>query len=287
MSTDNNALASPAAPDSPHPLPAEPTPKASSFTRPHTPPLLALRPTLTTPTGPSKSESTRLTPTIEPASELMMVLVALDNMKTSLLADIHKVNKHVDDLILNPSNLVPSSQPYTDFSDFALPTTSKYNQFDTSMKPSDDLAKYTTLDEEIHTKGLYFDLAKILHSSSCCAAFSNDDHFDFAKFLHCILTELGWPLTPGSFLEEQLSHLARCWNACCTEKEASTKCFQDLDLFNDLFGMNFPRSADDLALFTMNIDCFCTHYRKSRPIPDSEFVFIKDFVTADAVSPRL
>jgi hypothetical protein len=132
--------------------------------------------------------------------------------------------------------------------------------------PPEDLAHYTTLDQEIHTEALYFDLAKILHSSSHCAAFSENDHLAFVEFLHCILQELGWPLTPATFLDDQLGHLARCWNTYCTEEAAATKCFQDVDLFNDLFGTNLPRSADDLGLFLTDVDHFCAHYKKQCPL---------------------
>jgi hypothetical protein len=97
--------------------PAELTPKATTFFRPETPPPLS-RPSSLTPTGPPK-----LTPSVEPASELTMVLAALDGLKSSLLAEIQKVNSRVDQLILNPPDLVPSSQPFDDFGDFALPTT--------------------------------------------------------------------------------------------------------------------------------------------------------------------
>ena len=79
-----------------------------------------------------------MTPPLEPASELMMVLVALDSMKTLLSAKIHKVNEQVDALILNPPNIVPSSQPYADFGNFTLPTASDHHQFDHEVKNPDN-----------------------------------------------------------------------------------------------------------------------------------------------------
>jgi hypothetical protein len=226
-----------------------------------------------------------MTPSIEPALELMMVLTALESMKSSLSAKIHKVNECVDTLILNPPDLVPSLQPYADFGDFTLPTTSDHQQFnDVALNPKDH-ARYTTLDKEIHTEGLYFDLAKILHSTGHCAAFNEEAHLTFAEFLHHILRELGWPLTPATFLEEQLNHLARCWNARCSEEVAATKHFQDLDLFNDLFDTNHPCSAVDLAHFSTDIDWFCAHYKKTHPLCDSDYVFVKEFLTKPPTQP--
>jgi hypothetical protein len=248
MSTEDDALDSPALSVNSHLLPAEPTPRASSFTRPHTPPPPTPRPTSTTLTGPTKSGEPRMTPSLEPALELMMVLVAIDNMKSSLSVEILKVNKCIDALILNPPDLVPTSQPYDDFGDFTLPTTADHQQFDCADEHCKDNACYTMIEEEIHTEGLYFDLAKILHSSGRCAAFSEDNHLHFIKFLHQILWELGWPLTPATFSDNQLGHLAKCWNVCCTEEVAAMKHFQDCDLFNDLFGTTHPCSSDNLLI---------------------------------------
>jgi hypothetical protein len=78
---------------------------------------------------------------------------------------------------------------------------------------------------------------------------------------------------------DQLDHIARCWNACRSKEETAMKHFQDLDLFNDLFGMTHPRKADDLLQFSADVDRYCTHFKKCHPISDSEHVFFKDFIT--------
>jgi hypothetical protein len=244
--------------------PSDPTPKAISFPA-SGPPLPPPRPKSTMPKG-----LPHLTPTPEPASELMMVLAALDSMKCSLSAEIHKVNAHIDHLILNPPGIVPSSQPFEDFGDFTFP----------SQETNDDapaVPTFTMPDEEICLEGLYFDLAKILHSSGRCSSFSDEDHELFADFLSCFLWELKWDLIPHSYTADQLDHVAQLWNARNAEIEASSKHFHDLNLFDDLFGTSAPRSSDDLTRFSQVIDEFCAHYKKSRPLPDSDYVFIKEF----------
>jgi hypothetical protein len=279
MSTNNDTPRSPASSLGSHPSPAEPTPQASSFPRPHTLPPPPPCPTLVTPTGPSKTGMHNLTPSLEPTSELTMVLAAIDNMKSSLSVEIIKVNEWVDALILNPPDLVPSSQPYEDFGDFSLPTTADHQQFNRSHTIEVDNTHYTTVEEESHIEGLYFDLAKILYTSGRCTAFSEEDHCHFAKLLTCILAELGWPLMPASFSPDQLDHVARCWNACCSEEEAAMKHFQDLDLFDDLFSTTHPHTADDLLQFSSDIDRYCAHFKKGHPIPDPEHIFLKDFIS--------
>jgi hypothetical protein len=205
MTTDDEAPGSPALSACEEVSPADPTPKALVFQRPTTPPPTS-RPTSTTPTGPPK-----LTPLQEPASELTMVLAALNGMRSSLSEEISKVNARVDQLILHPTGIVPSSQPYDDFGDFALPT---------AEDRMDDVpsARYSTAEEESRTEGLYFDLANILHSSGRCAPFTEDDHLLFGDFLSCFLRELKWDLTPTSFTVDQLNHLANVWNARSKEE---------------------------------------------------------------------
>jgi hypothetical protein len=244
--------------------PAEPTPKAHSFSRSEAPSPPS-RPTSTTPTGPPA-----LTPPCEPASELTMVLAALSNMKTSLSEEINKVNARVDQLILNPPGVVPSSQPFDDFGDFSLPTAEDHMD-------AEDFARYSTAEEESRLESLYFDLARILHSSGRCPPIQ--DHDIFADFLSRFLRELHWPLTPATFTAEQLDHCAKLWNVRCNEETAIVKAAQDRDLFDDLFGGNAPRSTDDLQKFSGDIDRFCSKYKMSRPIPDSTFVFLKEFLT--------
>jgi hypothetical protein len=244
--------------------PAEPTPKAPTFQRSATPSPPS-RPTSTTPTGPPA-----LTPPTEPASELTMVLAALNNMKTALSDEIHKVNARVDQLILNPPGIVPSSQPFDDFGDFSLPTA------DERME-AEDLTKYTSAEEEIRIENLYFDLVKILESSGRCPPIQ--DHDLFADFLSRFLRELHWPLTPATFSADQLDHCAKLWNARCTEEASLMKSAQDRDLFDDLFGGNAPRSAEVLLKFSTDIDRFCKKYQKSRPLSDSDYVFVKEFLT--------
>jgi hypothetical protein len=128
-------------------------------------------------------------------------------------------------------------------------------------------------------EGLYFNLAKTLFTSRRCADFSEEDHCQFAELLARILPELGWMLEPSSFSPDQLDHIACFWNTCCTEEAAAMARFQDLDLFNDLFGTTHPRSADDLCLFSSDIDRYCSYFKKSCPISDSEHVFVKDFIS--------
>jgi hypothetical protein len=254
------------------PSPAEPTPKATVFHRPETPPPLS-RPSSSTPTGPP-----RLTPPTEPASELTMVLAALDGLKSSLSAEIQKVNSRVDQLILYPTDLVPSSQPYEDFGDFALPTSEE-------VKDAAASSTFHTLDDDIQLEGLYFELASILQSSGKCLPFTETDHEIFGDFLARFLRELHWELTPSSYTEDQLNHIASLWNARSTEERALTKKYLDRDLFDDLYGASIPRSETELQTFSDHIDRFCAHYKKSRPLRDSDFVFIKEFITRDPTPP--
>jgi hypothetical protein len=245
--------------------PAEPTPRAHSFSRSEAPSPPS-RPTSTTPTGPPA-----LTPPCKPASELTMVLAALTNMQTSLSDEISKVNARVDQLILNPPGVVPSSQPFDDFGDFSLPTAQDHMD-------AEEFARYSTVEEETRLENLYFDLARILHSSGRCPPIQ--DHDIFADFLSRFLRELHWPLTPATFSPDQLDHCAKLWNARCNEETLIVKAAQDRDLFDDLFGGNARRSADDLQKFSGDVDRFCSKYKMTRPIPDSAFVFLKEFLTA-------
>jgi hypothetical protein len=275
MTTEDEGPASPTpAPHLPDSIsPAEPTPKAHTFPHSGTPSPPS-RPTSTTPTGhPSTIPAgppLALTPPREPASELTMVLAALSNMKTSLSEEINKVNARVDQLILNPPGIIPSSQPFEDFGDFSLPTAEECME-------AEDTSRYTTIQEDITMENLYFDLAQILVSSGRCPAIH--DHDLFADFLSRFLRELNWPLAPDSFTADQLDHCARLWNARCSEEALILKEAQDRDLFDDLFGGQAPRSADDMRKFSAHIDQFCSKYRKSRPLLESDFVFIKEFLT--------
>jgi hypothetical protein len=266
MSTEDEGPASPG-PTLPAPeslSPADPTPKAPTFPRSETPSPPS-RPISTTPTGPPT-----FTLPIEPASELTMVLAALNNMKTTLSDEIHKVNARVDQLILNPTGIVPSSQPFGDYGDFSLPTAAECME-------AEDYVNVPSAEEEIRTESLYFDLAKILESSGRCPPIQ--DHDLFADFLSRFLRELHWPLTPKTFSADQLDHCAKLWSARCTEEVSLMKSAQDRDLFNDLFGGNAPRSEAVLLKFSTDIDRFCKKYRKSRPLSDSDFVFVKEFLT--------
>jgi hypothetical protein len=176
-----------------------------------------------------------------------MVLAALNGMRTSLSKEISKVNARVDQLILNPPGIIPSSQPFDDFGDFSLPTAE--DRMDTA-----DLARYTSAEEEHRVESLYFDLAHTLFSSSRCLAIQ--DHDLFADFLSRFLWELNWPLTPVTFSMDQLDHLAKLWNARCTEEVAIMRDAQD----RDLFGGNAPQSAETLLKFSTDIDRFCLKY---------------------------
>jgi hypothetical protein len=162
-----------------------------------------------------------------------MVLVALQNMKSSLSEEISKVNARVNHLILNPPGIVPSLQPYEDFGEFTLPTMEDHLD---AEKPK----RYPTIEEKCRMEGLYFDLAKLLHSSGRCAPFTEDDHLFFAEFLSHFLRELHWDLSPALYSEDQLNHLANVWNTRCKEEQALTKKYQDCDLFDDLFGSTSP-----------------------------------------------
>jgi hypothetical protein len=264
MSTEDEPLESPALPVASLSLPEVPTPKAPTFQRSMSP-TPPSRPTSTTPTGPPA-----LTPPREPASELTMVLAALNGMKASLSEEISKVNARVNHLILNPPGIVPSSQPFDDFGDFGLPTADE-------RMDEGDLARFTTVEEECRQEGLYFDLTHTLFSSGRCPTIQ--DHDLFADFLSRFLQELNWPLAPASFSSDQLDHLASLWNARCKEESALLREHQDRDLFEDLFGASTPRSPDDLRNFSANIDHFCAHYKKSRPLSEATFVFIKEFLT--------
>jgi hypothetical protein len=155
MSTEDDEPHSPA--PAMTPSPADPTPTASAFPRSPAPSPPS-RPTSTTPTG---RPVPALTPPLEPASELTMVLAALHSMQSNLSEEISKVNARVDQMILNPPGIVPSSQPFDDFGDFSLPTTEEH-------LAAGDLARYTTAEEEARTENLYFDLAHILSSSGRC-----------------------------------------------------------------------------------------------------------------------
>jgi hypothetical protein len=259
--------------------PAEPTPRAHSFPQSEAPSPPS-RPTSTTPTGPLARTPTgppAPTPPCEPASELTMVLAALTNMKSSLSEEISKVNARVDQLILNPPGVVPSSQPFDDFGDFSLPTAADHME-------AEEFARYSTVDDKARLENSYFDLARILHSSGRCPPIQ--DHDIFADFLSRFLRELQWPLTPDTFSAEQLDHCARLWNARCSEETQIVKAAQDRDLFDDLFGGNAPRSADDLQKFSDDIDRFCSKYKMTRPIPDTAFVFLKEFLIVTPPAPQ-
>jgi hypothetical protein len=259
-----------------NPSPAEPTPKASAFPRPMTPPPPS-RPTSTTPTGPPQ-----LTPPTEPASELTMVLTALNGMKASLSDEISKVNARVDQLILHPPGIVPSSQPYADFGDYALPTTGEHTEFGNWSQapndPSDPLFDQTMADEHSAQEALVFDLAKALESSGRCSPLSTDDHEEFATFIHHTLPKLGWTLS-STYSDEQLNRLGQLWVAWVSKAADAEKPFLDAALFDDLFGGQAPRTPDDMSKFTASIDRFCSHYKKRRPFPESDFVHIKEFLT--------
>jgi hypothetical protein len=212
-----------------------------------------------------------------------MVLAALDGMKSALSAEINKVNACVDQLILNPSGIVPSSQPHQDYGNFSLPTTADHQEFGDWTQapddPSDPLFDQMMADDECAQEALFFDLAKILYTLGRCRPFSEDNHLLFVEFLHRLLKELGWALTPTTFSPEQLNHIGTHWNAHLTEEVETAKHFQDIDLFDDLFSHNAPWSTEDLARFSANIDRFCAHYKKRRPLPESDFIFIKEFLT--------
>jgi hypothetical protein len=264
MSTEDEGPPSPTPVISDSVSPADLTLKASTFPRSASPSPPSC-PTSTTPTGPPV-----LTPQCEPASELTMVLGALNNMKSSLSDKINKVNARVDQLILNPPGIVPSSQPFDDFGDFSLPTPE-------DRMAADDLAWFTMAEEEAWVEDLYFNLARLLMSSGRCPPIQ--DHDVFADFLSRFLRELNWPLAPSSYSASQLDHCAKLWNARCTEEAAILRDAQDRDLFDDLFGGNSHRSTDDLKNFSLNIDNFCAKYCKTRPLAESDFVFIKEFLT--------
>jgi hypothetical protein len=266
MSTEDEMPASPLRPPPETPSPAEPTPKAPTFRRP-TSPSPPSRPTSTTPTGPPK-----LTPPREPASGLTMVLAALNGMKDSLSEEINKVNARVDQLILHPPGIAPSSQPFEDFGDFGLPTADDLMEAD-----EQEQIKLRQIDEEARLENLYFDLTSILFSSRHCPAVQ--DHDLFADFLSRSLRELKWTLDPPSFSPDQLDHLAKLWHIRCSEEATLLREFQDRDLFDELFGASSPRTKDDLLQFSADIDKFCAHYRKSRPLSESNFIFIKEFLT--------
>jgi hypothetical protein len=270
MSTEDDEPPSPA--HAATPSPADPTPKAPCFPRSPTPSPPS-RPTSTTPTGRLVPTTT---PPLKPASELTMVLAALNNMQSSLSEEISKVNARVDQLILNPPGVVPSSQPFDDFGDFSLPTTEDH-------MAADDLARYTTAEEESRVENLYFDLAQILRSSGRCPPIQ--DHDLFADFLSRFLRELNWPLTPANFSASQLDHCAKLWNARCAEEAAVMRDAQDGDLFDDLFGGIARRTPEDLRNFSSDIDRFCLKYKKSRPLPESDYVFIKEFLSLPAARP--
>jgi hypothetical protein len=206
-----------------------------------------------------------------------MVLSALQNMKASLTDEISKVNAWVDQLILNPLGIIPSSQPFDDFGDFALPTTEEH------LSP-EHTAHYTTAEEEAHLENLYFDLAKILSSSGRYGPFAEEDHCLFADVLSRFLRELKWDLTPYSFMVDQLDHIARVWNARCAEEQVASKHFLERDLFDDLFGTSSPCTDEDLICFLGKIDDFCAYFQKSRPLTDSDFIFIKEFLSCPTSS---
>jgi hypothetical protein len=269
--------------------PAEPTPKAAEFTcstspspppRPASPPS---RPTSTTPTGRPGP-----TPPTEPASELTMVLAALHGMQASLSAEILKVNSRVDQLILNPPGLVPSSQPHEDYGDFALPTTTETREFGDWTQapddPSDPLFDQTMADDHVAQEALLFDLAKMLQSSGRTPPLKGDEDDKFATFLFQSVNDLGWGLTPATFSAEQLDHLGRLWTKWITNEDEADKPFHDAALFDDLFGSQAPRSKTDPAKFTDSIDRFCTHYKKKRPLAESDYVFVKEFLTRPQAS---
>jgi hypothetical protein len=257
--------------------PAEPTPKVTDFhcSMTPTPPSHPTSTTLTGPPGP--------TPPTEPASELTMVLAALNGMQTALSAEILKVNARVDQLILNPPGTVPSSQPHEDYGDFALPMTSEVREFGDWTQapddPSDPLFDQTMADEGIAQEALLFDLVKILQSTGHCPPLSGDDDDHFATFLFQTITKLGWGLTPTTFTEEQLNHLGRRWTSWVSKEADLSKPFQDAALFDDLFGGQAPRTSEDMAKFTESVDRFCSYYRKQHPLPKSNYMFVKEFLS--------
>jgi hypothetical protein len=277
MTTDDETQASPVLSVSATTSPAEPTPKATAFLR-STSPSPPSRPTSTTPTGRPGP-----TPPTEPASELTMVLAALNGMQASLSAEILKVNNRVDQLILNPPGVVPSSQPHEDYGDFALPTTSQTREFGDWTQapddPSDPLFDQTMADEHVAQEALLFDLTKILQSTARVPPLLGDDDDKFATFLFQTVTDLGWGLTPATFSTEQLDHLGQLWTKWTNADAEAEKPFHDGALFDDLFGSQAPRTKEELTTFTASIDRFCNHYKKQRPLPDSDYVFIKEFLT--------
>jgi hypothetical protein len=100
-----------------------------------------------------------------------MVLAALSKMGDSLSSEISKVNARVDALIINPPGIVPSSQPYDDYGDFALPTSQDGEYRNWTQAPdnlSDPLFDHAMADQGISKEALYFDLTGILVSSNCC-----------------------------------------------------------------------------------------------------------------------
>jgi hypothetical protein len=115
-------------------------------------------------------------------------------------------------------------------------------------------------------EGLYFDLAKLLHTSSRCAPFTENNHTLFADFLSRFLHKLHWDLTPAMYSEDQLNHLATLWNARSAKEQALSKKCHDHNLFNDLFGSTSPYTDKDLDIFSFKIDHFCDHYKKSHPL---------------------
>jgi hypothetical protein len=204
-------------------------------------------------------------------------------MQSALSAEILKVNARVDQLILNPPGIVPSSQPHADYGDFALPTTSDVKEFGDWTQapddPSDPLFDQTMADEHVAQEALLFDLSKILQSTGRCPPLKGDEDDKFATFLFQSVTDLGWGLTPASFSDEQLNHLGRLWTKWLTNDAEADKPFLDAALFDDLFGSQAPRSKDDMTTFSTSIDRFCSHYKKQRPLADSDYVFIKEFLT--------
>jgi hypothetical protein len=107
----------------------------------------------------------------------------------------------------------------------------------------------------------------------------------FAEFLSRFLRELNWALTPTNFSASQLDHCAKLWNARCTEEATLMRDAQDRDLFEDLFGGIARRTPEDLRKFSSDVDRFCLKYKKSRPLSESDFVFLKEFITLPAPPP--
>jgi hypothetical protein len=153
-----------------------------------------------------------------------------------------------------------------------------------SASPLDRLKAGDT-EEENRLEGLYFDLANILQTSTRCPPFSDSDHEIFGEFLARFLRELRWELTPASYTEDQLQHIATLWNVRSAEEQAICQKYEDRDLYDDLYGASSLRSDQDLQTFSAHIDRFCSHYRKSRPLRDSDFVFIKEFITRSPPLP--